>query len=51
MFMTINFDICCFFSLLVRIFGLNMLSNVLLRFQQLGVEKEQLVPLFSKFGM
>lgn len=51
MFININFDICCLFSLLVGIFGLNMLSSVLLRFQQLGVEKEQLVPLFIKFGM
>lgn len=51
MFMTINFDICCLFSLLVRIFGLNVLSSVLLRFQKLGVEKEKMVPLFIKFGI
>lgn len=49
--MTINFDICCLFSLLVRIFGLNMLSSVLLKFQHLGVENKQLVSLFIKFGM
>lgn len=51
MFMTINFDIRCLFSLLVEIFGLNVLSSVLLRFKQLGVEKKQLVPSFIKCGM
>lgn len=51
MFMTINFDIRCLFSLLVEIFGLKVFYSVLLRFKQHGVEKEQLVPSFIKFGM
>lgn len=40
--MTMNYDICCLFSLLFEIFCLNVFLSVLLRFQLLGVQEEQL---------
>lgn len=41
--MTMNYDVCCLFLLLFEIFCLNMFLSILLRFQLLGVQEEQLV--------